>query len=53
MYESTLDIVRQLTYSSADDGGHDVIDNFEFPRNLMENLISIRNFINTVMKNVK
>ena len=24
-----------------DDGGHDVIDNFEFPCNLMENLISI------------
>ena len=25
----------------ADDGGHDVIDNFEFPCNSMENLISI------------
>ena len=38
---------------SADDGGHDVIDNFEFPCNLMESLISIWNFTNTVMKNVK
>ena len=25
----------------ADDGGHDIIDNFEFPCNSMENLISI------------
>ena len=34
-------------------GGHDVNDNFEFPCNSMENLISIWNFTNTAMKNVK
>ena len=38
---------------AADDGGHDVIDNFEFQCNSMENLISIWNFTNTVIKNVK
>ena len=38
---------------SPDDGGHDVIDNFEFPCISMENLISIWNFTNTVTKNVK
>ena len=27
----------------SDDGGHDIIDNFEFPCNSMENLISIWN----------
>ena len=37
----------------SDDGGHDVIDNFEFPCNSMENLISIWNFTNTVIKDVK
>ena len=36
-----------------DDGGHDVIDNFEFPCNSMENLILIWNFTNTVINNVK
>ena len=36
-----------------DDGGHDVINNFEFPCNSMENLISIWKFTNTVIKNVK
>ena len=36
-----------------DDGGHDVSDNFEFPCNSVKNLISIWNFTNTVMKNVK
>ena len=38
---------------TADDGGHDVIDNFEFPCNSMENLISIWNFTDTVIKDVK
>ena len=40
----------------TDDGGHDVINNFEFPCNLMKNIIppiSIWNFANTVIKNVK
>ena len=37
----------------SDDGGHDVIDNFEFPCNSMENLILIWNFTNTVIDNVK
>ena len=41
-------------YKCADDGGHDVIDNFEFPCNsMLENLISIWNFTNTVIKDVK
>ena len=42
-----------LARYGADDGGHDVIDNFEIPRNSMKNLILIGNFTNTVMKNVK
>ena len=40
----------------TNDGGHYVIDNFEFPWracNSVKNLISIWNFINTFMKNVK
>ena len=37
----------------SDDGGHDVFDKFEFSCNSMKNLISIWNFTNTVMKNVK
>ena len=41
------------TASETDDGGHDIIDNFEFLCNSMENLISIWNFTNTVIENVK
>ena len=40
----------------TNDGGHYVIDNFEFPWracNSVKNLISIWNFTNTFMKNVK
>ena len=37
----------------TDDGGHYVIDNFEFPCNSVKNPISIWNVTNTVMKNVK
>ena len=36
-----------------DDSGHDVIDNFEFQCNSMENLILVWNFTNTVINNVK
>ena len=42
-----------LCLELSDDGGHDVIDNFEFPCNSMENLILIWNFTNTVINNVK
>ena len=44
---------RRKTRNFSDHGGHDFIVNFEFPCNSVENLISIWNFTNTVMKNVK
>ena len=37
----------------TDDGGHYVIDNFEFPCNSVKNLIPIWNFTNISFKNVK
>ena len=49
----SMDAVLMLLLSDSDDGGHDVIDNFEFPCNSMENLILIWNFTNTVINNVK
>ena len=39
--------------NTPDDGGHDVIDSFEFLYNSMENLISILNFTNTVIRDLK
>ena len=44
---------RYNLMSKTNDGGHDVINNFEFPCNSMKNLISIWNFTNKVKKNVK
>ena len=41
--------VGKFQYPPQPDGGHDVIDNFEFPCNSMKNIISIGNFTNTVM----
>ena len=37
----------------TDDGGHYVIDNFEFPCNSVKNLIPIWNFTNTFIQEVK
>ena len=42
-----------LLTAISDDGEHDVINNFEFPCNSMKVQISIWNYTNTVMKNVK